>query len=326
MKTRTKEPILICMVTVLLLLCCFPVLSKAGEQSDPLVFSTFEELRDYCVKATEASLVCEEPDLVISENLEIPSGISVTFQNFTVPEGVTLTIGEDAELKTYALDVDGLLINRGTVFQGTLSEITEEQDTMIMAGVSGHISNEGVMTLTDVFGKSNIDGIWKNYTMIEIVDFKKKLDLLVNGPETQSETETTLQSETVPQSEPSKDLRTRVLEVFDVLEIYLPRFLFISIPLLFVVLMVKSTIDSKKHKKTPGRSSSISKIEHKGAVTRSNPTSHESTIAPHITDEDDYFLRERRNWVSQLDDMLKSGIIDKKEHDELKKQFGQEGS
>jgi ribosomal protein L19E len=44
------------------------------------------------------------------------------------------------------------------------------------------------------------------------------------------------------------------------------------------------------------------------------------------TDEEDYFLRERRDWVSQLDDMLKSGMIDKKEYNELKKQFGQEES
>jgi len=39
---------------------------------------------------------------------------------------------------------------------------------------------------------------------------------------------------------------------------------------------------------------------------------------------EDYFQRERRNWISQLDDMLKNGMIDKKEYNALKKQFGQE--
>ena len=329
MTSESKKYLLSYLFAALFALCCFSLQIMAAKQTDAIVFTSFEELRDYCTQTTESkenTLICGDTDLVIPENLDIPSGMSVTFQRFTVPEGITLTIGEGAELKSYALNVDGLLINRGTVFQGSLSENNEEQDTMIEACVAGHITNEGEMTLTDVFGKRNIDGIRHNFTMIETAGFQKKLNLKVKGPETQSETETTLQSETVKQSEPSDDLRSRTMKVFDVLEVYLPRLIFIIMLFVFGYLMITAASESKKHKNASRRSSSsISKNPHRGTFIGINPPGQESTITPYSTDGEDYFQRERKNWVAQLDEMMKSGMIDKKEYDELKKQFGQDG-
>ena len=177
-KIRMKKYLLCCLAAWLPVLCCFPLQSMAAEGTEAVSFSTFEELSRYCTQAedgTEGSFFCEKADLLISGDLEIPSGMSVTFRSFTVPEGTTLTIRENAEVMAYAFIIQGELINNGTVMQGDLTEGTQDNDIEIMARVPGHIMNMGEMTLTDVYGKRNIRRFGSQFTMLETVNYGKEL-------------------------------------------------------------------------------------------------------------------------------------------------------
>ena len=108
MKINMGKQLFCCLLAAFFVLCCFPLQSMAAEQPGTIVFSTFEELRSYCDEAADfsgGSLSCEEADLLISEDMVIPPGRTVVFRYFTVPEGITLTIMEGAELMTYGLTV-----------------------------------------------------------------------------------------------------------------------------------------------------------------------------------------------------------------------------
>ncbi|MBQ6316975.1 MAG: hypothetical protein IJI13_05580, partial [Oscillospiraceae bacterium] len=166
-----------CLLAALLVMCCFPVQHAAAEETDAVAFSTFEELRSFCEEDADLSgraLSCEAADLVISEDLELPSGRTVLFRSFTVPEGVTLTVAQGAELKAYGFTVQGRLINRGTVFQGDLSETGDVQDTDTAAYIPGFVENKGEMTLTDVYGRRNIRWLGSKLTMLETENYDKR--------------------------------------------------------------------------------------------------------------------------------------------------------
>ena len=140
-----RKRLFCCLLAALLVVCCFPVQHAAAEETDAAAFSTFEELRSFCEEDEDLSgraLSCEAADLVISEDLELPSGRTVLFRSFTVPEGVTLTVAQGAEIKAYGFTVQGRLINRGTVFQGDLSETGDVQDTDIAAYIPGFVENK----------------------------------------------------------------------------------------------------------------------------------------------------------------------------------------
>ena len=106
---------LFCCLLAALLVICLPVQHAAAEETDAVAFSTFEELRSFCEEDADLSgsaLSCEAADLVISEDLALPSGRTFLFRSFTVPEGVTLTVAQGAELKAYGFTVQGKLINQ----------------------------------------------------------------------------------------------------------------------------------------------------------------------------------------------------------------------
>ncbi len=247
-------------------------------KTDTIVFSTFEELQSFCDETTDFSggtLLCEEADLVISEDLEIPSGRAVIFRSFTVPEGITLTVMEDAEIRTYGFTVQGELINWGTVFQGELSDEGdgEVQDTEIAAHIPGHVENKGEMTLTDVYGKRNIQWYGSHFTMIETDRYGKIPD--TESKEPQLHTTASPTPENTPRPAPSGDRRKQAVEVFDKLEMILPKLALFLVIALFGFVM-KAVLSEKRKKKTSGQ-------------------------------------------TSQLDDLLKSGWIDRKQYNELKK-------
>ena len=319
-----KKHLFCCLAWVLSVMFCFPLQSVAGGENDVIAFSTFEELCGYCARDmdfTEGSFYCEEEDLIISGDLEIPSGMSVTFRSFTVPEGITLTVLENARIMAYAFTIKGELINRGTVFQGDLTEGEEDTDIKIMALVPGHIRNKGEMTLTDVYGKRNILWIGSQFTMLETVNYGKEL---FTGSKDQKTQPTALpEMETSPKPDTPREGRGRILEIFDLLEVYLPRMAFFMVILLLGV-VVRSALIEKKEEKDAGRSSYASKTRHGGKAGGRDSFRRQSTDIPYDTYVEDHFQRDRRNRISQLDDWLKNGLIDRKEYDELKKRYKQE--
>ena len=292
MKIKPEKHLFCFLGMILFMLCGFSRQSMAGEAKDVIIFSTFEELYGFCTRdaaSADGPFLCDEADLTVSSDLEIPSGMSVTFQSFTVPEGITLTIMEDAEVMTCACTIQGELINRGTVFQGDLTEGKEDTDINAIALVPGHITNKGEMTLTDVYGKRNILWIGSQFIMRETENYGKQLDMDAGEPETQPTTSSRM--ETGPGPASSRKGRGRILKIFDVLEVYLPILAFFLVIVLFLRVLRTAFSEKKQVKKQ-----------------------HD----PYV---DEPFQRDRRNRISQLDAWLKDGLIEKKEYEELKKRY-----
>ncbi len=292
-----------CLLASLLVLCSFPVQRAAAEEPDTIAFSTFEELRSFCEEEADFSAVflsCEEADLVISEDLEIPSGRTVRFRSFTVPGGVTLTVMQGAEITAYGFTVQGELINRGTVFQGDLSGDGETQGTEIAAHIPGHVENKGEMTLTDVYGKRNIRWLGSQFTMLETENYGKKPE---PGPEeTEPQPTASPTPEVMPSPAPSDKQLRQVFAIFDAAKEFLPTLAF-----LLVIAVFGRIMKAARGKKKPVKDSNLSR--------------QRNTARPRDAQGEDHFQRDRRNRISQLDDWLKSGLIDKKEYNVLKKRY-----
>lgn len=313
MKNKMAKRLLCCLFACFFVLCCIPLPRAAAEETDSIAFSTFEELRRFCDEDADlpaGSLYCEEADLVISEDLEIPSGRTVTFRSFTVPEGVVLTVMQGAEIMTYSLTVQGELINRGTVFQGDLSGDGDAPDTKIAALIPGHVENKGEMTLTDVYGKRNIRWIGSHFTMLETENYGSYKN--TDSKESEPEPTASPAPEATPQPSPPAARRFQILKLFDLLEVVLPTLAFFLV-IALLAWVVKAASAAKKQEKTSSASSIKTNLSGQGKAD-----------LPRDAYAEDHFQRDRRTRISQLDDWLKSGLIDRKEYNDLKKRYEQD--
>ena len=325
MKTYTGKRLFCSLFAALFVLCCFPLQCTAAGLPPTVLFSTFEELRDFCDESKDISgeSLCLEEDLVISKDLTIPSGRTVSFRYFTVPSGITLTVTAGAEIMTYGLTVQGKLINYGTVFQGDLQGNGETQDSGIVARISGKVINKGEMTLTDVFGQRNIEYLGSHFTMIETDSYKQKLNAEVEKDEPQPTASPTPKisptPEATPQLSPSEELRRHLMEIFDKLEIVLPRLAFFFVLALFANVVRIGLAERKKQKKAETNTASPE-------ITRGARFKNTGSSRQKYTDlsREDHFQRDRAKRMAQLDEWLKSGIIDRKEYNELKKRYKKE--
>ena len=292
---------LFCCLLAALLVICLPVQHAAAEETDAVAFSTFEELRSFCEEDADLSgsaLSCEAADLVISEDLELPSGRTFLFRSFTVPAGVTLTVTQGAELKAYGFTVQGRLINRGTVFQGDLSETGDVQDTEIAAYIPGFVENKGEMTLTDVYGKRNIRWLGSKLTMLETENYNKRFK---TEPETPEPAASPAPEVTPPPASPGGESGP-ISAILDTVKELLPMFAFILAASVFGRILKAAAGKKKREKDT--------------TLSRQR-----NTDMPRDAQGEDHFQRDRRNRISQLDDWLKSGLIDRDEYKTLKRRY-----
>ena len=292
---------LFCCLLAALLVICLPVQHAAAEETDAVAFSTFEELRSFCEEDADFSgraLSCEAADLVISEDLELPSGRTVLFRSFTVPEGVTLTVAQGAELKAYGFTVQGRLINRGTVFQGDLSETGDVQDTDIAAYIPGFVENKGEMTLTDVYGRRNIRWLGSKLTMLETENYDKRFK---TEPET-PEPEASPTPEVTPPPAPPGGQTEQISAILDTVKELLPTLVLVLAAAAFGRILKAAAGKKKQEKDT--------------TLNRQR-----NTDMPRDAQGEDHFQRDRRNRISQLDDWLKSGLIDRDEYKNLKRRY-----
>jgi hypothetical protein len=300
-ESKMRKRLFCCLLAALLVMCCFPVQHAAAEETDAAAFSTFEELRSFCEEDADLSgsaLSCEAADLVISEDLALPSGRTFLFRSFTVPEGVTLTVTQGAELKAYGFTVQGRLINRGTVFQGDLSETGDVQDTDIAAYIPGFVENKGEMTLTDVYGKRNIRWLGSKLTMLETENYNKRFK---TEPET-PEPEASPTPEVTPPPAPPGGQTEQISAILDTVKEFLPTLVLILAAAAFGRIL-KAAAGKKKQVKDTGSSR------------------QRNTDTPRDAQSEDHFQRDRRNRISQLDDWLKSGLIDRDEYKNLKRRY-----
>ena len=100
MKNRPVRQRSLCILLILLLAYAFA--SPATAESEVSI-AVFEDLKAACADAAALSgggLLCTEDDLVISEDFTLPTGTVITLRHFTVPEGITFTVTEQAEIYT----------------------------------------------------------------------------------------------------------------------------------------------------------------------------------------------------------------------------------
>ena len=299
LKARPFKRLSLCFLVILLGLCIRPIPARAEEQ---IALASFEELRDSCsdTSGSAASFLCTADDLVIADDIEIPAGFVITFRNFTVPEGITLTVTEHAEIRTYCFTVQGTLKNLGKVVQQDLSATWADEDMRSFALIPGHVENRGEMILTDVFGKRNINRFGGKLTMYESALYEENRRIAFGDEDPPPVMDT-------PSPAPATPEKDTVHRIFDVMEKILPRLAFFLV-LACLVAVGKVGISSSRKEKQRKQGAAL--------------TDAAEDLLP--SPGEDHFQRDKRKRIKQLDEWLKNGLIDRKEYDELKRRYREE--
>ena len=278
---------------------CFPVHASAAGQPAFSAFSSFEELKQLCLQAfsTSGMTLISGKSIELAENLFIPAETTVIVSRITVPEGVTLTVMEDAELLTAALTVQGELLNSGTVIQQEMSLAAQEADVEIAAWIPGHITNRGTMILTNVYGRRNISSLTGRLVMNTLPsptpDDENGKNQTISAPSA---------SET-PEPEPRLSGRKEFFQREATRPIR--QTVLFSAPILLLILFV-----------------SIVLIKRGKAAETKKPADGQSAGAAVYSQ--DSFGRDQQNRIAELDDWLRNGLIDRKEYRILKKKYEQQ--
>ena len=299
LKTGPFRRLSLCFLVILLGLCILPIPARAEEQ---IALASFEELREACsdTSGSAVSFLCTADDFIITEDIEIPAGFVITFRNFTVPEGITLTVTEYAEIRTYCFTVQGTLSNLGRVVQQDLSAAWADEDERSFALIPGHVENRGEMILTDVFGKRNINRFGGKLTIYEsaLYDENRRIAFGDEDPTPVMDT---------PSPAPAPPEKDTVHRIFDILEEVLPRLAFFLVLACFAAVGKVGISSSRKEKR-----------RKQGAAL----TDAAEDLLP--SPGEDHFQRDKRKRIKQLDEWLKNGLIDRKEYDELKRRYREE--
>lgn len=289
MRGRSAKRLLLYMLVLPVILCIFPVSGAACAKWETIPFSSFEELKELLSDESPqpgASLLCTADELLFAEDFEIPPGVGITFCSFTVPEGVSLSVREEAELQTYSLTVRGSLFNRGKIIQRDLEAPWADGEIETTARIPGHIENKGEMYLTDVFGRSNINRFGGKLTIEKTASYQRKLEEAA-GIATPAPTDR-------PTPAPTASPGSRLRKTSDLMEDLIPKlsfFLVLALTLRVVILGIESAIREKRGIQEPS-----------------------SKKAAALSDAD-------RRRAEQLDSWLQSGLIDRKEYEQRKKRY-----
>lgn len=314
MKTRLLKRFGIFFFILLLGICILPTAVKAEKQ---IVLSSFKELKEMCsdISNVPASFLCTSGDFVISEDFEIPSYVTITFRNFTVSEGVALTVSDHAEIRTYGFTVRGSLINRGKVVQQDLSEPWAGEDVRLFALIPGLVENKGEMILTDVFGKSNITRFGGKLIMYE-TPLYEETRRNVFGEEVPIPT---IETVNTPSPAPATLEKGAVQRTYDILENVIPKLAFFLVLVCsFSVVKIGITTARKEKRRKEGTGFTEAAADQS---IRNNPDGKTASDVLYPSSREDHFQRDKRQRIEQLDAWLKNGLIDRKEYNELKHRY-----
>ena len=302
MKNKAIKHLGLCLLVILLGICLLPVSARAEKE---VLLSSFEELKEACsgTSGAPASILCTSDDLLFPEDFEIPEGTSITFRHFTVPEGITLSVMEQAEIRTYGFTVQGTLLNRGKVVQQDLSAAWADDGPLVYALIPGHVENKGEMILTDVFGRGNINRFGGRLIMTETGSYEEKRRIIFDYEEPAPASEPVH----TPMPTPAQPENNTAQEVFDILEDVVPKLAFFLV-LVCVFAVVKAGISTAR-KENPKKRGTI----------LSDPAADQPVV--YTSPGEDHFQRDQRKRIEQLDVWLKSGLIDRKEYNELKRRY-----
>ena len=314
MKTRVVKRFTLCLFVVLMGICMLPIPASAEEQT---LLSSFEELKKVCSGTSKVSdtFLCTSAELVISEDIEIPSFMTITFRNFTVQEGVTLTVEEHAEVRTYGFTVRGSIINFGKIVQQDLSEKWAEDNVRLYALIPGNVENKGEMILTDVFGKRNIKRFGGKLTMYETTSYEETRRVIFSDEDPTP----TVEAVNTPPPTPVPSENDTVLRIFDILEDVLPKLTFFLVLVCFFLVIKAGITSSRKEKRR--KLETVFTEAVKEHPRRNDKTWTRASDLLYTSSGEDHFQRDKRKRIEQLDDWLKNGLIDRKEYNELKRRY-----
>ena len=314
MKTRSLKRLSLCLLFVLVGIC---MLSIPAGAEDQIHLSSFEELKEACADTSKdsASFLCTSAEFVISEDFEIPTYMNITFRNFTVPEGVSLTVKEHAEVRTYGFTVRGNLKNWGRIVQQDLSEKWADEEIEIAAHIPGHVENKGEMILTDVFGKRNINRFGGKLIIHETESYGEKLKIAagVEDPTPIIETVST------PLSTPALSEDSTVYRLLEILEDVIPKLTFFLVLVCFFS-VVKIGITTSRKEKRRKEGTGFTKAAADQSI-RNNPDWQTASDLLYTASGEDHFERDKRKRIEQLDAWLKNRLIDRREYNELKRRY-----
>ena len=314
MKTRSLKRLSLCLFVALVGIC---MLSIPAGAEDQIRLSSFEELKEACAGTSKdsASFLCTSAEFVVSEDLEIPSNMTITFRSFTVPEGVTLTVEEHAEIRTYGFTVRGNLMNFGKIVQQDLAEEWADEEIEIAAHIPGHVENKGEMVLTDVFGRRNINRFGGKLTMHETESYDEKLRIAAG----REDPIPTVEAVNTPSPTPAPSVDETVHRILDILEDVIPKLAFFLVLACFFS-VVKVGISSARKEKGRKRKTFFAG-EAKDPSIRNDGNGNAASELIHTSSGEDHFQRDKRKRIEQLDDWLKNGLIDRREYNELKRRY-----
>ena len=314
MKTRSLKRFSLCFFIILLGICMFPVPVRAEEQ---IILSSFEELKEACAGTTNesGSFLCTSAEFVISEDFELPSYMTITFRNFTVQEGVTLTVEEHAEVRTYGFTVRGNLKNWGRIVQQDLSEKWADEEIEIVARIPGHVENKGEMILTDVFGTRNINRFPGKLVMYESESYREKLRIASGAEDPTPEIEVI----NTPSPTPAPLEKGTAHRIFDILENVIPKLAFFLVLVGFFSVVIVGITSARKEKQR-NQGTAFADASDLQSI-RNEPDRKTASDLIYNSSGEDHFQRDKRKRIEQLDDWLKNGLIDRKEYNELKRRY-----
>ncbi len=313
---------LLCLVLVLLML---PAAGFAEAEEKGIYFSDLTELQGLCLAAggeTEELLICEaEGPFLISENLVIPSGITVRFRQFTVEEGTVLTLDENARILTTGFRVEGEFVNAGTVIQRASSD-DEAGEIEVSAWIPGKVINRGNMELTNVYGVRNIHNYRGSLTM-EKTEQPEPDETPEPGPDEKTPGVTEPPLPTVP-PDPAPGLRKLLPEgLTEFLEDDLLPGVMVFVFLL-VLGLIRKKAAGKAKRRAPGAGGTKTLPKQRRDPRMKTFTEPEPYCVVCESSGEDHFQRDKRNRIAQLDEWLRNGLIDRKEYLELKRRYEQD--
>ena len=313
MKTRWLKQFSLCLFVVLMGLC----LPTSGKAEGAIALSSFEELKEVCSDTSKAtaSFLFTSDEMVITDDIEIPAGFVITFRNFTVPEGITMTVLEGTEIRTYGFTVSGHLINRGKIVQQDLAAEWADDDIEIAAHIPGHVENKGEMILTDVYGTRNINRFGGKLVMYETESYRERLKIAAGYEDPTP----TVEAVNTPSPTQAPVENGTVHRVFDILEDVIPKLAFFLVLACFFSVVRIGIATSHKEKRRKQGSGFTEGAEDQ--FIRNNPDRETASDLLYNFPGEDHFQRDKRKRIEQLDDWLKNGLIDRSEYNELKRRY-----
>ena len=276
--------------------------------NDHISFRTIEDLMEILAMNTEGKLFVSgtvDRDYTLDEDLTVPRGKKVFFGEgtVTVSPGVTLTVEEDAALFFYGLDIQGTVINNGDLVQ--CEELNGRKQLPIR--IEGKVINSDWFSFYEIS-----EGMEK----IENVDAGRLFSSAEGKRVSPTDSSSSRASKPKPSQKPSGSTGSSKKTGSDNSTVGV--FVLWAVIVLAAVLMKNPKLlkldrqesGAQKAKSTAARSPSTYRPD------AYNPSDYHSNSADYS--DAAYTAHDSQRRMKQLDDWLKSGLIDKDEYRRLK--------